>query len=335
LDPEAADPAPTAGARHPGLPADTRSGNEADEPDEAPAAAQPSGAVGPEQAAGQVSPDQTAADAVASAGTPGPDDRHADGAGDASGPHTGTPPAQKTPEAPEAPAVHSPGGEAEPGPAGGGEGDRTDTDSGRGAASGAPRSTGWAAAGDDAALSDPDRLRAAVEGVLLVVDTPTSATSLAQGLAVPVAAVERVLRELRAEYDSQRRGIDLREIAGGWRLYTREELAPYVERFMLEGQQAKLTQAALETLAVVAYRQPVTRSRVSAIRGVNVDGVMRTLSSRGLIEECGADPETGGSLYRTTAFFLEKMGLTSLAELPSLAPLLPDTSQLDDVGLST
>jgi len=188
---------------------------------------------------------------------------------------------------------------------------------------------------EDATLADPARLRAAVEAVLLIVDTVTSALALAQGLGRPLADVDNALRELQAEYDAGARGLDLREVAGGWRLYTREELAPYVERFVLDGQQARLTQAALETLAVVAYRQPVTRSRVSAIRGVNVDGVMRTLLSRGLVEECGADPETGGGLYQTTSFFLEKMGLTSLLELPSLAPLLPDTSQLDDVGLST
>jgi segregation and condensation protein B len=190
-------------------------------------------------------------------------------------------------------------------------------------------------AAGDVSLADADRLRAAIEAVLLVVDTPTSAMGIAQGLGRPLAEVETGLRELQAEYDAGRRGFDLREVAAGWRLYTREELAPYVERFVLEGQQARLTQAALETLAVVAYRQPVTRSRVSAIRGVNVDGVMRTLLSRGLVEECGADPETGGGLYRTTSFFLEKMGLKSLSDLPSLAPLLPDTSQLDDVGLST
>jgi segregation and condensation protein B len=197
------------------------------------------------------------------------------------------------------------------------------------------RASAGRAVPEDTTLADPGRLRAAVEAVLLVVDTPTSALALAQGLGRPLADVDYALRELQAEYDAGARGLDLREVAGGWRLYTREELAPYVEQFVLDGQQARLTQAALETLAVVAYRQPVTRSRVSAIRGVNVDGVMRTLLSRGLVEECGADPETGGGLYRTTSFFLEKMGLTSLLELPSLAPLLPDTSQLDDVGLST
>ena len=191
-------------------------------------------------------------------------------------------------------------------------------------------------AGDPAGgLQGSDRLRAALEAVLLVVDVPTSAAVLAQVLGRPVPEIEAALRSLRAEYDSGRRGIELREIAEGWRLYSREDFAGYVERFVLEGQQARLTQAALETLAVVAYRQPVTRSRVSAIRGVSVDAVMRTLVTRGLVEECGADPDTGGGLYRTTRLFLEKLGLRSLDELPSLAPLLPDTSQLDDVALST
>jgi segregation and condensation protein B len=113
------------------------------------------------------------------------------------------------------------------------------------------------------------------------------------------------------------------------RIYTRASVAAQVEVFLQDGQRSRLTQAALETLAVVAYRQPVTRSRVSAIRGVNVDGVVRTLTTRGLVVEAGSDPETGGGLLRTTELFLEKMGLTSLAELPSLAPLLPDLDGLD------
>jgi segregation and condensation protein B len=187
----------------------------------------------------------------------------------------------------------------------------------------------------DASLDEPERLRATLEAVLLVVDTPTSAVLLAQVLGQPVGVVEQALRYLRDEYDAARRGLDLREVAGGWRLYTREDFAVHVERFVLEGQQTRLTQAALETLAVIAYRQPITRSRVSAIRGVNVDAVMRTLLSRGLVEECGSDAETGGGLYRTTQLFLERLGISSLEELPSLAPLLPDTSQLDDVALST
>jgi segregation and condensation protein B len=184
-------------------------------------------------------------------------------------------------------------------------------------------------------LGDPERLRHAVEAVLLVVDTPTSSLMLAQVLGRSVPEVEGALRSLRDEYDAGGRGLDLREVADGWRLYSRDKFAGYVERFILDGQQARLTQAALETLAVIAYRQPVTRSRISGIRGVSVDAVMRTLLTRGLVEECGADPDTGGGLYRTTRLFLEKMGLRSLDELPSLAPLLPDTSQLDDVELST
>ena len=178
-------------------------------------------------------------------------------------------------------------------------------------------------------------LRSAVEAILLVVDSPTSTEVIARAVDRSPDDVVETLRALQVEYDTGRRGMDLREIAEGWRLYTRSEFAPYIEHFILDGQQARLTQAALETLAVVAYRQPVTRSRVSAIRGVNVDGVMRTLLSRGLIEECGADPETGGGLVRTTQMFLEKLGLRSLSDLPSLAPLLPDMSQLDDVVLST
>jgi len=193
-----------------------------------------------------------------------------------------------------------------------------------------------AASGDvETDLADPAGLRSAVEAILLVVDTPVTPVLIAQVLDRPVGEVEAALETLRVEYDEQRRGIDLREVAGGWRLYTRADFAQYVERFLLDGQQARLTQAALETLAVIAYRQPVTRSRVSGIRGVNVDGVMRTLLNRGLIEECGTDPQTGGALFRTTQLFLEKLGLRSLDELPSLAPLLPDTAQLDDVALST
>jgi segregation and condensation protein B len=200
---------------------------------------------------------------------------------------------------------------------------------------GGPMGGPTAGGAEPAELADPGRLRAAVEAVLLVVDVPTSPTVLAQVLGRSVPEVEEALRTLREEYDSGGRGLDLREVAEGWRLYSRDDFAAYVERFVLDGQQARLTQAALETLAVVAYRQPVTRSRVSAIRGVSVDAVMRTLLTRGLVEECGADPDTGGGLYRTTRLFLEKLGLRSLEELPSLAPLLPDTSQLDDVAVST
>ncbi len=175
-----------------------------------------------------------------------------------------------------------------------------------------------------------DRLPQALEAVLLVVDAPVGAADLALAVDEPVEAVEAALRELARGYDDAERGIQLREVAGGWRLYTREEFAASVERLLLEGQRSRLTQAALETLAVVAYRQPVTRARIAAIRGVGVDGVIRSLLSRGLIEECGTDPDTGGGRYCTTGLFLEKLGLQSLAQLPSLAPLLPELDMVDD-----
>lgn len=173
-------------------------------------------------------------------------------------------------------------------------------------------------------------LRPALEAVLMVADQPLDHLSLAAAVGYPAGQVVRALEELADEYAEQGRGFDLRNVAGGWRYYTREQYAAVVERFVLEGQQARLTQAALETLAVVAYKQPVNRSRVSAIRGVNVDGVMRTLVSRGLVEECGADPETTALLYRTTGYFLERIGVTSVDDLPELAPFLPEMSDLDD-----
>ncbi|WP_395106852.1 SMC-Scp complex subunit ScpB [Actinomadura sp. SCN-SB] len=167
-------------------------------------------------------------------------------------------------------------------------------------------------------------LRASIEAILLVVDEPVAEITLAQLLERPTHEVAATLRELSAEYTEQGRGFDLREVAGGWRFYTRDACAPVVERFVTDGQQAKLTQAALETLAVIAYRQPVSRARVSAIRGVNSDGVIRTLTLRGLIEDAGQDPETQAHLYRTTGYFLERLGLRDLDELPELAPYLPD-----------
>jgi segregation and condensation protein B len=182
---------------------------------------------------------------------------------------------------------------------------------------------------------DGPGLRAALEAILLVTDEPVEETTLAQVLEQPTERVAAVLAALAAEYTDAGRGFDLRRAAGGWRLYTRPAQAPYVERFVLDGQQARLTQAALETLAVIAYRQPVTRSRVSAIRGVNCDGVIRTLMTRGLVEEAGTEPESGAHLYRTSSVFLEKLGLDSLDQLPPLAPFLPDDlSELDpDRGL--
>jgi segregation and condensation protein B len=191
-------------------------------------------------------------------------------------------------------------------------------------------------AGEDAGSDLPDvaddtALDAALEALLLVVDAPAAEDALAGTLGQPVARVAEALRRLSAAYTEAGRGIDLRRFGDGWRFYTRDTYAPYVEKFLLDGQRAKLTRAALETLAVIAYRQPVTRARVAAVRGVNVDGVIRTLLARGLVEETGADPDTGGILYRTTELFLERLGLSSLEQLPPLAPLLPEVDAIDDV----
>ena len=180
----------------------------------------------------------------------------------------------------------------------------------------------------DAGADAGPPLSAAVEALLLVADVPIAPVTLAQVLERPVPEVEAVLSALARDYTGSGRGFELREVAGGWRLFTRADCAPFVERYVLEGQSARLTSAALETLAVIAYRQPVTRSRVSAVRGVNVDGIVRTLLARGLVTEAGQDPDSAGTLYRTTPLLLEKLGLRSLEELPSLGPLLPE---LEDV----
>lgn len=172
-------------------------------------------------------------------------------------------------------------------------------------------------------------LRPSLEAVLMVADEPLDEIALATAVGYPAPEVAEALRGLAAEYDEQQRGFELRNVAGGWRYYTRDEFAAVVEGFVLEGQQARLTQAALETLAVVAYQQPVSRARVSAVRGVNVDGVMRTLLSRGLVEEAGRDGEHGATLYRTTSYFLERIGIVSLDELPELAPHLPDLAEME------
>jgi segregation and condensation protein B len=177
---------------------------------------------------------------------------------------------------------------------------------------------------------DPVALRGGLEALLFVVDTPVDEVTLAGALRCPVPRVRAALAELAGDYDRRAAGMTLRRVGEGWRLYTREEHAPVVERYLLEGQRSRLTQAALETLAVIAYRQPVTRARVSAIRGVGVDGVMRTLVSRGLVHEVGSDPDTGGGLYGTTPLFLERLGLTGLDELPELGPLLPEAASLLD-----
>ncbi|HEV7936115.1 MAG TPA: SMC-Scp complex subunit ScpB [Actinomadura sp.] len=177
---------------------------------------------------------------------------------------------------------------------------------------------------DESARTGLPSLRAGLEAILLVVDEPVQEVTLAQILERPRDEITAALRMLAAEYTLQGRGFELREVAGGWRFYTRDVCAPLVERFVTDGQQARLTQAALETLAVVAYRQPVSRARVSAIRGVSSEGVFRTLKLRGLIEEAGQEPESQAYLYRTSRYFLERLGLNSLEELPDLAPYLPD-----------
>jgi segregation and condensation protein B len=206
-------------------------------------------------------------------------------------------------------------------------------------------------AGPDVA-SLPGGARAALEAVLMVIDEPATATALAAGLNLTVDVVESLLTELQREYNGYTvnapdadvacqssntdgnnaapRGFELRNIAGGWRIYSRAEFAEIVGEFVLEGQTARLTQAALETLAVIAYRQPVSRARVSAIRGVNVDSVVRTLTQRGLIEDSGTDPESGAILYRTTSYFLERMGIGSVAELPQLSPHLPGLEGIEE-----
>ncbi|MGO1318575.1 MAG: SMC-Scp complex subunit ScpB [Cellulomonadaceae bacterium] len=186
------------------------------------------------------------------------------------------------------------------------------------------------------ALEDrPGGSRGALEAVLMVADEPISTVKLASALELPVEEVRALLMDLaesyRGEHGGQVRGFELREVGGGWRFYSAPAFADVVERFVLDGQTARLTQAALETLAVIAYRQPVARGQVSAVRGVNVDGVVRTLAARGLVAEVGTEPASGAVLYGTTSYFLERMGLSGLDELPPLAPYLPDMDVLDDL----
>jgi segregation and condensation protein B len=176
----------------------------------------------------------------------------------------------------------------------------------------------------------PEEVQGGIEALLFVMDNPVNEQTLAGTLRSTVEEVRDGLAALAEGYDERRAGITLRRVGEGWRLYTRDEHAPVVERYLVDGQRSRLTQAALETLAVIAYRQPVTRARISAIRGVGVDGVMRTLLARGLVHEVGSDPDSGGGLYATTPLFLERLGLTGLGELPELAPLLPETSTMLD-----
>jgi segregation and condensation protein B len=164
----------------------------------------------------------------------------------------------------------------------------------------------------------------AIEAVLMVSDVPVEPHLLAQLLEVSPTRVEELCDVLAAEYRDGDRGFVLARVAGGYRFQSHADLAPYVERFVLEGQNARLSNAALETLAIVAYKQPVSRAQVAAIRGVNADGVMRTLVQRGYVTESGRDPGPGQAvLYGTTSLFLERMGLDRLADLPPLAGFVP------------
>ena len=174
-----------------------------------------------------------------------------------------------------------------------------------------------------------ENVAGALEALLLLAAEPVTEFELAQAVGVPESVVAEQLAELVAFYSETGRGFELRQVGGGWRYYTREEYADLISRYVVEGQQSKLSQAALETLAVVAYTQPISRSRVSAVRGVNVDGVMRTLLARGLIEEAGHDQESGAVLFATTSYFLERMGLKALEDLPPLAPQLPEVEELE------
>ncbi|MFT3861398.1 SMC-Scp complex subunit ScpB [Micropruina sp.] len=181
--------------------------------------------------------------------------------------------------------------------------------------------------GNDA--PDPAAIAAPLEALLLMATQPMPTAELAQAVRAPVPVVEQALAELAGFYDETGRGFELRYIGGGWRYWTRAEHAELIGSWLIEGQHAKLSQAALETLAVVAYLQPISRSRVSAVRGVNVDGVLRTLVTRDLVHEVGRDPESGAMLFGTTAEFLQRLGLAGLDDLPPIAPHLPDAAELD------
>ena len=155
--------------------------------------------------------------------------------------------------------------------------------------------------------------------------------ALASALERPVEEIREHLGALESHYADGQHGFTVRNVGGGWRFYSHHAYAPVVERFVIDGQQSRLTTASLETLAVVAYRQPIARGRISAIRGVSVDGVVRTLLTRGLIVEVTKDEESNATLYGTTPYFLERMGLNSLDDLPPIAPYLPDATVLDEL----
>ena len=172
--------------------------------------------------------------------------------------------------------------------------------------------------------------RAAIEAIVMVAEEPADPRLLAQLLEIPAARVDELCVELAEEYRSEGRGFELVRVAGGWRYQSRGSLSPYVERVVLTGQSARLSAAALETLAIVAYKQPISRAQIAAIRGVSVDGVMRTLQQRGYIAELARDPGPGQAvLFGTTGKFLERLGLDTLDDLPSLGDFVPPTEVVE------
>ena len=181
---------------------------------------------------------------------------------------------------------------------------------------------------------EPGELAAALEAILLVSDRPIAPVELATALGIPEPDVTQELVALADAYAARGSGIEVRSVAEGWRLYTSAHCKAAVEAFVREGQNARLTHAALETLAIVAYRQPISRGRIAAIRGVNVDSTMRTLVQRGLVEPAGEGDDGQSILFRTTSYFLERMGLRSLEELPDIADLLPSIETLDAIDAS-
>ena len=181
--------------------------------------------------------------------------------------------------------------------------------------------------GSDIAASEARR---AIEAIVMVSDEPADPRLLAQLIEISPARVDEICTELAAEYDADGRGFALVRVAGGWRFQSHPELSPYVERFVLTGQSARLSAAALETLSIVAYKQPISRAQVGAIRGVNVDGVMRTLEHRGYIAELARDPGPGQAvLFGTTSIFLERLGLDSLDDLPALGDFVPSAAVIE------
>jgi len=181
-----------------------------------------------------------------------------------------------------------------------------------------------------------DEARRALEALIMVADQPADPALLAQLVELSPEAVEELLEDLARTYEEQHRGFQLAKVAGGWRFQSHEDCAAYVERYVISGQTARLSAAALETLAIVAYKQPISRAQVAAIRGVGVDGVMRTLQQRGYIAEVAKDPGPGqATLFGTTQLFLERLGMNSLVELPSLGDFIPgaDVVELLEMGL--